>query len=280
MKLQLTFGVEGLPSEPAARDRLRVITWNVQHAAVPRMRRQVAWLAQAPGADVLLLTEVGAPEPWQQALGEYGWSAYAEEATDDFGVIIAVRDHVADSVPLRMVMPHRLVALRLLVGDTPVGVAGVYVPSRGPKERRNEDKRAFQEALSAQLPAMVRSLMPGPVVVAGDLNVVEPGHQPHHKVFGAWEYDFYRSFAAAGLADAYRYLHPDGQDHSWFGRRSGLGYRFDHVFTTDTHLPNVLTCRYLHEPRLIGLSDHSALRLELSLRPDAPRGEQSVEGRA
>ena len=42
----------------------------------------------------------------------------------------------------------------------------------------------------------------GPVIVAGDLNVVEPGHQPRYPVFGGWEYDFYRSFAAAGMTDA------------------------------------------------------------------------------
>jgi hypothetical protein len=45
------------------------------------------------------------------------------------------------------------------------------------------------------------------VFVAGDLNVVEPGHIPHHSVFGDREHDFYRSFVGAGLIDAYRALH-------------------------------------------------------------------------
>ncbi len=88
-----------------------------------------------------------------------------------------------------------------------IGLLGLYVPSRGPKERRNQDKRSFQHAVAYALPGFVARFN-GPVIVAGDLNVVEPGHIPHHPVFGDWEYDFYRSFASAGLADAYRLLHP------------------------------------------------------------------------
>lgn len=102
------------------------------------------------------------------------------------------------------------------------------------------------------------------MIVAGDLNVIEPGHTPHHAVFGDWEYDFYRSFAAAGLADANRLLHPDAADHSWYGR-SGQGYRFDHVFITTRHQAQVHSCDYLHEPRHQALTDHAALTLTIAV---------------
>jgi exodeoxyribonuclease III len=135
------------------------------------------------------------------------------------------------------------------------------VPSRGPKERRNEDKRAFQRAVTAALPGFLAQFG-GPVIVAGDLNVVEPGHIPHHAVFGDWEYGFYRSFAGAGLADAYRALHPDTPGHSWFGR-SGQGYRFDHGFVTTPHAGLIRSCRYLQEPRELSITDHAAMTLIL-----------------
>ncbi|WP_228811960.1 hypothetical protein, partial [Nocardia otitidiscaviarum] len=48
-----------------------------------------------------------------------------------------------------------------------------------------------------------RASTPGPVVITGDLNVVEPGHVPHYRVFGTWEYDFYRAFAASGFVDVF-----------------------------------------------------------------------------
>lgn len=149
------------------------------------------------------------------------------------------------------------------IGDHAVGLLGLYVPSRGPKERRNEDKRAFQNAVEQALPGLLKEFT-GSVVVSGDLNVVEPGHTPHYAVFGTWEYDFYRAFLDTGLTDAFRHVHPDAVDHSWFGR-GGNGYRFDHIFVTAGHKDDVQVCQYLHEPRELGLTDHSAMLLRLAL---------------
>jgi len=103
-----------------------------------------------------------------------------------------------------------------------------------------------------------------PIAAAGDLNVVEPGHQPHHKVFGRWEYTFYDAFGEAGFSDAFRHLHPDGSEHSWFGR-SGLGFRFDHIFTTTAHAAQIVACGYDQTPRRANLTDHSAMTLTLSM---------------
>ncbi len=61
-------------------------------------------------------------------------------------------------------------------------------------------------------------------------------------------------------------LHPQAVDHSWFGR-SGNGYRFDHVFVSRQHRGLPRTCRYLHQPRLEGLSDHAAMTVTLTLHP-------------
>jgi exodeoxyribonuclease-3 len=103
----------------------------------------------------------------------------------------------------------------------------------------------------------------GPTVIAGDLNVVERGHQPHHSVFGGWEYDFYDAFGTCGYIDAFRHLHPERIDHSWYGRRSGAGYRFDHIFCSPAD--TITACRYFHEPRTSGLSDHSAMTATITL---------------
>ncbi|ONK13110.1 hypothetical protein [Streptomyces sp. MP131-18] len=99
--------------------------------------------------------------------------------------------------------------------------------------------------------------------MADDLNILEPDHAPRYPVFGTWEYDFYRSFAAAGLTDAYCHLHPQTVEHSWFGR-GGNGYRFDHAFLATAHHSRLLSCGYLHRPRELGLTDHSALALHVT----------------
>lgn len=155
--------------------------------------------------------------------------------------------------------PDAAARVRALLGHTDPSLA-----DRGPKQRRNHDKRAFQHAVTTALPTLATTCG-GLLVVAGDLNVVERGHQPHHAVFGDWEYAFYDAFTAAGLTDAFRAVHPDtAADHSWFGR-SGNGYRFDHTFLTASHRDQLIACDYLHQPRIAGLSDHSALRLTACL---------------
>jgi exodeoxyribonuclease-3 len=283
----------GLPKiEPAyiaEPGRLRILTLNVQRAAPARALRQAAWLAAQP-LDVAVLTEVAAGasgDALSDALTAHGFTthfathaggpdlAHRASQKPDYRVLIAGRTGKISPAPQvsTTCLPHRCVAVRnhlappttadastggAAAPGTTVGIVGLYVPSRGPKERRNVDKRAFQSAVTDLLPELAALLaVDGPIIITGDLNVLEPGHRPHHAVFGRWEYDFYRAFNSAGYTDAYRHLHPDTVEHSWYGRRSGLGYRFDHTFSS---APNaILECRYLHEAHTETLSDHAAM---------------------
>jgi exodeoxyribonuclease-3 len=253
-----------------ATSHLRVLTWNVQHASPLRSSQQAAWIAAQP-ADVVVLTEVsttGGGQALVRSLREQGFSVYCMSVPGDYGVVVASRTGTQEPYPQvgPSHLPHRFAAIRLNLGARAAGIVGLYVPSRGSPERRNVDKRAFQEAVTRLLPKLTKALIVnGPIVIAGDLNVVEPGHQPHHAVFGKWEYEFYDAFGESGYGDAFRHLHPRQADHSWFGRRSGRGYRFDHIFCS--RLDAVRDCRYLHEPRLGGLSDHSAMIATVAVSP-------------
>ena len=74
--------------------------------------------------------------------------------------------------------------------------------------------------------------------------------------------------AEHGLTDAFRHLHPTAAEYSWVGR-TGDGYRLDHAFCSARLAPASSGCRYLHEPRADGLSDHSALTADLTMQPQA-----------
>lgn len=253
-----------------------MLTCNVQRASVSRARRQAAWLA-GTGADVLILTEVSAEESGDvlaRLLTEDGFGVLLPKpsATDRYRVLVACRDaeptHV--DVGVGSMGRHRCVVARVAFPAGDIGVTGLYVPSRGPRGRRNQDKRAFQELVMAVLPNIRKALdVSGPVVIAGDLNVLEPDHDPRYAVFGEWEYDFYRAFGRAGFDDAFRIKEPARMDYSWFGRRSAdgtrNGYRFDHAFVSRAHRAAVAECRYDHSVRTAELTDHSALTLTLDL---------------
>ena len=65
----------------------------------------------------------------------------------------------------------------MTAGGHTVGLLELYVPSRSPQQHRYENKRAFQNAVATALPGFL-SQFGDPVSVAGDPNVVEPGHLP------------------------------------------------------------------------------------------------------
>lgn len=271
---QLPLASARLAGTVAGDGLLKLLVFNAQHASAVRASRQASWIAAQEDADLVIITEAGAGPGGGSlavALARNGYSSVLapRDGTRDYRTILASRGPALAEVPSGVgILPHRAPAAAVTVAGHKVGLLGLYVPSRGLRQRRNQDKRAFQAEVAQALPAFV-ARFGGPVIVAGDLNVVEPGHVPHYPVFGRWEYDFYSSFADADLEDAYRARHPHGIDHSWLGR-GGNGYRLDHAFITRRHAALIRSCAYLHEPRLQGLTDHAALAMTVTMTLAAP----------
>jgi len=133
------------------------------------------------------------------------------------------------------------------------------VPSRDGTTVKVERKQRFISAVTHALAARGSRR----AVLVGDLNILEPAHRPRRHEFLDWEYAFYDGLRAAGWEDAYRLVHPERMEYSWFGPDDD-GYRFDHVFVTQELAENMEACGYLHETRELGLTDHSAMSILLS----------------
>ncbi|MFI5482069.1 endonuclease/exonuclease/phosphatase family protein [Streptomyces rubiginosohelvolus] len=248
---------------------LGITLFNVQNSAPERARKQAAWLDGRPHSDVLVLTEVGSGPGSDALVGELTERGFAHwhaprPAARDYRTVLATRNTPMEPVPGGLgPLSHRGPAARIYpAGGTPLGLWGLYVPSRGSRERRNVDKRAFQQAVRDALPALLHGFAADPVVVTGDLNVVEPDHEPAHRVFGGWEYDFYRAFGQAGLTDAVRRFAATAPGHSWYSR-TGNGFRFDHAFANAPD--RLVSCAYDHTPRRLKLSDHACLALRIDV---------------
>jgi len=70
-----------------------------------------------------------------------------------------------------------------------------------------------------------------------------------------------------GLIDVFRKINGyDAKAYSWYISRKNLqlGRRYDHIFCSDTLNP--ISCEYIQEPRLQGLSDHSPVISLLEIR--------------
>ena len=258
---------------PPADNMVRLLVLNAQHSSPARAGCQAAWIADQEDADFVILTEVGTGPggtALTAALAAHGYhSVLAPDCpARDYCTVLASRGAALAEIPTGIrVLSHRAQAATATVAGQTIGLLGLYVPSRGPRERRNQDKRAFQEEVTRALPAFLARAS-GPVIAAGDLNVIEPDHVPHYPVFGQWEYDFYQAFANSGMTDAYRKLNPSSAGHSWYGR-GGNGYRFDHAFITSRDAAALRSCQYLTEPVRERLTDHAALSLTLVCSADS-----------
>jgi exodeoxyribonuclease III len=240
---------------------LGILTLNIGSPSARRAERQLEWLAERP-EDVLVLSETSATTGSRlvaERLSGAGWDVRFPALDDsERGVLVASRVRV-DARPGDLVeyLPARTEVLPLAQGV--LEIVGVYVPSRDESLVKTERKQRF----AAELLAALRRRARRPAVLVGDLNVVEPDHWPRYGFFHDWEYGLYTGLADAGWVDAYRLLRSGSIEHSWVGPYDD-GFRFDHVFVTQALREAVCSCSMLHETRLEGLTDHSALTVSLT----------------
>ena len=139
-------------------------------------------------------------------------------------------------------------------------VLGVYEAASDPVRYSGSAQRARKRAWLERFVGHVAEVAarPGPLVVAGDLNIVDPDDREGLPYVLAEEREAYDRIVALGLVDAYRQVH-GGSRMTWVDH-SGVGCRYDHAFTRGVH---VLDAGIDDAPRVAGHTDHSALWLRL-----------------
>jgi exodeoxyribonuclease III len=255
---------------------LRLVTWNVA-GRVTRQPEQAAVIA-AVGADVVALQEVTARTLplWRGALADAGFAS-CETALDDvgevrgrrrLGVLTAAREPARRLPhPPDVPWPERVLCCR--VGD--VEVVNVHSPISPSPELA---KVRTHEALFAYL-----TTAGGARIVCGDLNtprrelpdgeVLTFAHDSAGRLrpergerWHAAERALVRGLCDHGWIDAFRALHGYGERHaSWTFAGNRGGWRLDYVLV---HGLRPIASAYAHDWRIAGLSDHSALIVDLS----------------
>ncbi|GLY19433.1 endonuclease/exonuclease/phosphatase family protein [Kineosporia rhizophila] len=256
---------------------VRLLTWNVEGARQKHARRQAEWLAASP-YDLMVLTGVDAPDgELLQALTEEGLHVLASplsaaSASDrDEHVVVAARHHRPSrlDVPPPREQPHRCLATRLesSSAETDLVLAGVHVPGRGGRSRRLRDKRDFRHAGRVWLPRVLAAAGERPLIVAGDLFLVEPGEDPRCAELAPWECDFYWSWGRMGLTDVYRAVHPRQVDPAprWFGVDQPREHRAGQIWMSGFRPGAAEGCHYDETVCAERLSTRPALIATLNL---------------
>jgi exodeoxyribonuclease-3 len=244
---------------------VRLATLNISGPSVGRAERLLDFLPSLD-ADVLVLTETRANEGTRLLLDSYrerGFAVIAASSMDASERGVAVIQRVGDQVQLGRAVTadvrHRLVASNVAAAQ-PITVIGAYVPSRDASPAKIVRKQRFL----AQMTGLTGRWADQRMVFLGDLNIVSRQHIPRFSAFRCWEYEAMETLERQGLVDAHSLLYPGMQVHSWIGRK-GAGYRYDYAFVSAGLVPDLVDCAYVHEPRELGLSDHAAVVLTLSI---------------
>src|SRR5260370_32974134 len=116
-------------------------------------------------------------------------------------------------------LPSRACSAMVPTSTGPVRLIGLYVPSRDGSPEKTARKRDFLAACRDGL-AMTHSTH-GRTILMGNLNILEPDHQPHYPFFAPFADAFYRCLLEEfDMVDAFRHMNPTRVQHSWVGRTS------------------------------------------------------------
>jgi len=234
--------------------RLRLFAWNIRQGGGTRLSRIAAAIVQHE-ADVLVISEYRGGESGERlraALAASGY-AYVTGATPPSGgngVLIAARQPFDDGGPLTDAVPEPYRIVRAYFGA--LRIYAVYMPNL-------LKKVPYWEALIAALAA---EPLQAEALAIGDFNtcrayVDEPGAIDSCA-------HFMDGVAEIGFCDLWRRRYPDGREFSWYSTR-GNGFRIDHAFLSPALAGRAGEIRYSHDERTSGLSDHSALLLDLDV---------------
>ncbi|MGA2009225.1 MAG: exodeoxyribonuclease III [Solirubrobacteraceae bacterium] len=259
---------------------MRIVTWNVNslRARLPRVLQLLA--EHRP--DVACLQETKcAPDAFPVAeLAGAGYGAVHESGGRWAGVALLAREGLALEDPLLGLPGDPVPEEARWCEATVEGIrlASVYVPNgRAPDNPEFPRKLAFLDAVAQRVSA-VRG---APLIVAGDMNIAPADRDVYDPAAFAGsthvtpqERGRLQRILDDGLVDAYRALHPDEIQHTWWDYRAGnfhkgLGLRIDLVLVSAELAPRLRSCGIDRDYRKGAKpSDHAPLLVDLA-GPDA-----------
>jgi exodeoxyribonuclease III len=256
---------------------VRLVTWNVNSLKM-RMPR-ILEFAQQHRPDVMCLQETKAnPDAFPELeLAAAGYHAVHHSGGRWAGVAVLAREGLSLEDPTLSLpgdpVPEEARWCEATVDG--IRIASVYVPNgRTPDDPEFPRKLAFLDAMAARI-AELHDGRPGGVVVAGDMNIApadadvyDPPAFTDSTHVTPQERGRLQAMLDGGMVDAYRALHPDEAQYTWWDYRAGnfhkgLGLRIDLALVSERLAERLISCGIDRDYRKgTKPSDHAPLIVE------------------
>jgi len=233
---------------------VKLLVWNIQQGG-GRRRERIAAAIIAHNPDIVALIEFvpTTAEPLLQRLRLAGFTHQICTTRNGFDYAICVISKTPISTRPSGIptLDDSGLWLEVSVPAHEFNVGVVHVPV-GPRTRM----KAFLSALVQ----VALSRGGDPFLFVGDFNTgIGPADGPINN-YG--DVDRFMAIQGAGFTDAWRHMHGDLVEHTYTFPRTGKQYRIDHALASPALLHRTRCCRYSHDERLEGASDHSVLLVE------------------
>lgn len=247
----------------------RLLALNVARPPAARAGQLLEYLWHQD-ADLLILTEVGRGGGSDliaavcRAAGFAVHSSLEGRDADALGVLVVGRGVAVEplDLPPLPVLPERLLAATITspgsaTGTGTVRLLAVYGPASDPVRYASAVQRRRKRAWLEGFVPSIAALPPSPTLIAGDLNIVAPGHRDRLPYVLPEEVAAYDLLTGElGLVDVVEASAPHAR--TWIDH-SGVGCRYDHLLAGPDLAVGVSGVAIDDGSRDRGLSDHSAI---------------------
>ena len=266
---------------------MKIISWNVAYRVRKQQLQLDALISREP--DIIALQEITSRtlQLWEEGLRKVGYkhitsSFNLNSKNDDFtgprryGILVASRWPIDSVDQHSLVIPwrERLVSVLIHSPNVDFELHVAYIPpgsSNGWKKIETFEGVYKFLANNNDIPRILCGDFNSPkvetnsgYVVTWGQKILKDGQFKFTDKEGRWdagERSVIQGLAEYNLYDIFRLLNGYKlQEFSWLLKRKGkiiARRRFDHIFAAKSLNP--ITCRYINEFRLNGLSDHSAI---------------------
>ena len=220
------------------------------------MKRILKAIELLPDNDVVVLTEFRNNDNRAYFKTVLDYLGYKHQY-DTTGEPLQNSVFVASKIPCKFkvfkklgVHSHRIVQVNM--DKTDLKIFACYFP------QKNEKKLLFNFLLKV-LPKLPKAIL------CGDINTGKREIDENGKSFYCYK-KFEELENSAKLTDAWRAIHGDKREYSWYSNKPYCnGFRIDHFFVSAQLKPKIIDCYYNHSirERKGKVSDHSMMVLEL-----------------